>query len=240
MAYKSDKSPKWIQEAVAANPVTKLDNGNFTSGPVRLSWPNIFSKGKPMDDNSEGKYGTAVLFPAGVNLDILQQAALGCAKEHFAGSFNAQGQPSGLHFPFRDQQEKERFDGYVAGSIFLTCTSGQRPPCVDHNLQPITDEERVYPGVWAIISMNVFSWDRKVKKGVSFGLQSVMIVANDLPLGSIADPSADFARVKPIETDTQYSGAEKFGQTPGSTLTPVEDAEAASRRALGLDDKIPF
>lgn len=231
--FKSDKSEDWVKRACAANPIALLDNGNYTSGPVRLSWPNIFEKGKPMDEGAEGKYGSVILFPAVVNLDLLQIAVLNCAKENFASNFGADGQPFGLHFPFRDQQVKQHIDGYVPGSIFLTLPSGQRPPCVDHNLQNIIEESRVYPGVWAIVSMNVFSWDRKVKKGVSFGLQSVMIVADDLPLGSVADPAADFARVQKIGTDTQYSGAAAFGMSPNTTL-PANDPEAETRRLLGL------
>ena len=234
MAYKSDKSPDWVARAIAANPVAKLDNGNFTSGPVRLSWPNIFSRGKAMNEGEEGKFGAAILFPVGVNLLVLQQAALECAKEKFSGNFSANGQPFGLHFPFRDQGEKERFDGYVPGQIFMTCVSGQQPPCVDQSLRPLTDESKVYPGVWAIVSLNAFSWDRKVKKGVSFGLQSVMIVSDDVRWGATADPNADFAKVNPVETDTSYSGAAAFGQTPGTVGASPEDTEAAARRALGL------
>ncbi len=232
--HKSDKSADWVQRACAANPVTLLDNGNFTSGPVRLSWPFIFERGKPMDDSGEAKFSASIMFPIGVNLDVLQVAALACAKENFAGNFDQSGQPFGLHFPFRDQVVKQNFDGYVPGAIFMTCSSGQRPPCVDANLQNIVDTNKVYPGVWAIVSLNCYSWDRKVKKGVSFGLQSVMIVSDDCPLGGVADPQADFAKIRPIETDTNYQGAAKFGASSNTTPAPVGDMDADTRRLLGL------
>lgn len=196
----------WIAKACKANPITQIKvngepNGNFRTGPVRLSFPHLFKPQKPMqsDDGRERKpvYSTALLFPPHADLTLLNVEAARVLKDKFP-----QYPEKALHKPFRDGGEKPMLAGYEPGWTFFTVASQYRPAIVDTRMAPIVDEERVYPGVWAICSINAFDFTGKnpqgqvVKRGVSFGLQSVMIIADDVKLGGVSsDPNADFAGV---------------------------------------------
>jgi len=104
----------------------------------------------------------------------------------FPSNINPQGQPFGLHCPpWRDQAEKQQYTGYTPGLPFFRCTTQYKPQIVDPGMNPIVDEARVYAGVWAILNVNLFSFGKnppRPKKGVSIGLQGVMLIADDTKL----------------------------------------------------------
>ena len=129
------------------------------------------------------------------------------------------GQYYGLHSPFRDQAEKtvgKNTRGYTPGGLMLTCSSNFQPVVVDRNMNPIVDEKRVYSGVWAFVSMNVYSYGiktNKPKKGVGFGLVSVMIIADHDHLDNgapVVDPRTQFGGVNVAPPAIQP--AAMFGQ----------------------------
>lgn len=184
-------SDAWIERAVKDNPIVLLESGNYRTCPVRLSFVNLFAKAKPVEDDKEGKYGSNLLFPPMANLDILRKAATECAKSKWGD------QPPKLRSPFNEQGDKLKFGGYTEGGIYLSCNSQNRPTIVGARQQIITDEEKVYPGVWAICTINPFHYDQKVNKGIAFGLNSVMIIADDDNLGGGGeDVTKAFAGVK--------------------------------------------
>jgi hypothetical protein len=186
---------EWIADVLKRNPCVKLDNGNVRTCPARISFPNVFKRGKPMEEGQTGKYGVTLLFPPHADLSVLRAEATAVAFAKWPGLQDGSLKLS-LHSPFRDQAEKSQFDGYTPGSIFLTANADRQPPCVDTRLAPIVEEARVYPGVWAITTLRCFDFDKKVKKGVSFGLQSIMIIADDNQLGGGgSDPVSDYAGI---------------------------------------------
>lgn len=193
-AASSRVSEAWVKDLWDRYPCVKLDNGNIRTGAVRLSFPHLFTAQKAMEPGKPDKFTATCLFPAGADLSVLKAEASAVAKAKWPDA-GAQGGPT-LHSPFRNQGEKLKFSGYVDGSVFITASGERRPPVVDLNVAPITDESKVYPGVWAFVTLRCFDFDAKVKKGVSFGLQSVMIIADDDNLGGGgSDPNADFAGV---------------------------------------------
>lgn len=184
-------SDAWIERAVKDNPIVLLESGNYRTCPVRLSFPNLFQKSRPIPPNPEGKYGSNLIFPVNADLSILKSAAAQCAKDKWGAS------PPKLRSPFKDQGEMLKYAGYTEGGIYLACNSTQKPAVVDLKQSIITDETRAYPGVWAICTIRPFTYDQSVNKGVAFGLQSVMIVADDESLGGGSeDVSKAFANVK--------------------------------------------
>lgn len=235
---KDSRAPeKWVRDMCAANPIQPVfvldektgqmvHNGNYTTGPVRLSWPNLFKRGKNLNNPGEdGKFGTTILFPPSscVNFQPLQDAVGRLLAEKFAASYNAQTQTYyGINMPFRDQGEKMKFGGYQPGSVFMTCTSNFQCQVVDTNNNPISDERRVYPGVWAVAAVNAYHYGvspPQPKKGVAFGLQSVMIIGDDASfLGGGSDPRKDFAKVT-ITAATQVSAM--FGAHPPQGAPPA-------------------
>ncbi|MDP2619877.1 MAG: DUF2815 family protein [Hyphomicrobiales bacterium] len=200
----------------------KLDNGNVRTCEVRLSFPNLF-KAVSRDEDKVPKRSAAILFPRGADIAVLKQAVADCAKETWGDKI-----PKGLRLPFRDQGEKD-FEGYEEGCVFFNASSTQRIPVVDRKLEPIVDEEDVYPGIWAIVTLRAFPYGSKkgstFSPGIGFGLQAVQIVKDGERLGGgRADPNEEFETLPDLEegesADAVFNG------------TGVEDPLAA----LGLDD----
>lgn len=191
MDTSTNMTDEWIASVVAKNPIVLLESGNYRTCPVRLSFPNIFSRSKPIPPNPEGKFGANLLFPVCADLTLLKKVVEQVAKDKWGDK------PPKLRSPFKDQEENLRYEGYVAGGIFLACNAHLKPSCIDAKGHVITDETAVYPGVWAVCTIRPFSYDKGVNKGVAFGLQSVMIVADDKNLGgSSEDVGKAFAGVQ--------------------------------------------
>lgn len=224
-------SDDWIMSAVRNNPLTKMDNGNFRTPPVRLAFVHIM-KPNPNAKNDDGTpkatplYEVTALCPPGMMEQInavLWPEVYEMLRREFPNNINAQGQPFGLHIPWRDQGEKQNYTGYTPGLPFMRLTTQYKPPVVDPAMNPIVDEGRVYPGVWAILSFNPYVFGKsppRPKKGVSLGLQAVMIVADDEKLaGGAPDPKQEFAGVS---VDAKFDAAAAFGAMPppGAAMPP--------------------
>lgn len=238
---KTRMPPEWIANATQANPFVKLANGDFRTCPVRLTFAHIM-KPNPHAKNDDGtpkadpSYECTALCPPGAMDQInavLWPEILALLKANWPQQINpGTGQPFGLHIPWRDQGEKLNYAGYTAGLPFLRFTTKFKPAVVDPGMNPILVEERVYPGVWALISFRIFDFGKsppRPKKGVSFGLQSVMIIADDERLaGGAPDVKEAFAGVK---IDARFDPANQFGAPP-SVMPPPAPISAAPPRSV--------
>lgn len=220
----------WIREMCAANPVQLVlndkgePNGNLLSGPVRLTFCDALFTAKPQmrsQPNSPIKFWTGILFTPFSVLDVLWAEYYRIAASDFADCYN-NGQYYGIDNPVYDQGSKMKFQGYTPGCMALNATSNYKPPVVDIRNNPITDESKVYPGVWAIVALNAYpSGKNTPRKGPRFGLQTVMIVGDDKPLaGGAPDPRAQFkgVNVKPptaVPAAAFGQGVQTPGQRPG-------------------------
>lgn len=211
----STVNPAWIAEQMRLNPPRMLPNGNIFSGPVRLAFANILKPGKPNNQNAEGKYGAALLFPPGTDFRVFNEAWMRSAHEAFPRNWDPQGKPVGLHLPFHNQDEKafgpKPMAGYTPGALTFNTSSKFQPSVVDANMNPILDENRVYSGVWAFVSVNTYKYGPpQPKSGIAFGLQTVMIIGDDSKLsGGGGNPQQDFAGVTITAT---ANVADKFAQ----------------------------
>lgn len=190
----TNMSPEWVQSLLTAYPCTKLESGNIRTCIARLSFPHLFKPQPPMEAGGKEKFTATLLFPVGADLSVLKQAAAECAIEKWPNA----GKPGGptLHTPFRKQDEKVQFAGYEVGGFFIVASGERKPPVVDAKTLPIVEEKSVYPGMWVMATLRAFAFDAKMKKGVSFGLQSIMKIADDVELGGGgSDPTKDFAGV---------------------------------------------
>lgn len=217
----TNMTDEWIKAQWAKNPCVKLANGDIRTGPVRLSFPNILKPGKPTQQKPDGGYGAVLLFPKGVDISVLQKEMrdVALAKWPQAGQ---KGGPK-LFNPIRDQDidgkgnpgEAERYAGYELGAMRIGANANQKVPCVDRRLTPIIDESKVYPGVWAICTVRCYTFERDGNKGPTFGLQAVMIVADDTNIGGTgsASPQEAFAGVSidqgDINPDAAFGAGEK-------------------------------
>lgn len=195
----------WIQQTAQSVPIQRVidektgqPTGDILTGPVRLAFDTLFELPQPNANMQNPKYGAALLFTPLADFTIFYEEYYGVCGTEFADHYDhASGQYYGLHSPFRDQAEKAKFGGFTPGGVFMTCTSKFKPPVVDVRGNPIVDKSKVYPGVWAICAVNPYSYKDPRKKGVGFGLQSVMIIGDDTKFGGGApDPNKTFAAAK--------------------------------------------
>ena len=219
MMKDSKLDAKWLQDVMRANPPSIRPNGTIFSGPVRLSFANSFKPGKPSQDGNEGKFGAALLFPLGTDMKVFYDVWMREAHKAFPNNWDPQNNPVGLHLPFHDQGEKAYsatpLPGYTPSAVCLSVNSKFKPIVVDGQMNPIVDETRVYSGVWAFVGLNVYSYKNK-KTGIGFGLQTVMIIADDTKLGGGGggNPQSDFAGV---QITAQSNIAAKFDAVQPAT-----------------------
>lgn len=64
---------------------------------------------------------------------------------------------------------------------------------MDKNKSSITDEEDVYSGMWAILSVTFYAYDVNGNRGVACGLNNVMKYKDGERLGGRVSADADFA-----------------------------------------------
>lgn len=199
----------WIQQTMQANPIRPVlddkgaHNGNYTTGPVRLSWLRIDELPEPKPGEKQPSYEATALFPPGTDFQPLYDAYYAqCAKTYADHYDAASGQYYGLHSPFRAQAEKLKYQGYTPGGTFIKFSTNYKPPVVDARYNPIVDKSKIYPGVWAICVINAYPYGmvpkpgQATKKGIAFGLQSIMIIGDDTKFGNGApDPKKLYAGV---------------------------------------------
>jgi hypothetical protein len=230
----STKSDEWIAAVISANPIRIAPNGNILTCPLRLHYTNLLEPAKPMrgeDPNKPTKYGATLLFPPGSEgqfQSVIRPVLLGVAKAQFPDKFDpATGEVSGLTFPFRDQGEKAEHQGFTRGCGFANATTKFKPMVVDTAYDVIPDEvlkTRSYDGVWAICELNAYAYNDPRKKGVSLGLQMVMLFADDQKLMSAkADPRKVFAGVK---IDSAFNPSAAFGTGPATQGRPTHNPDA--------------
>lgn len=183
---------------MAQNQDTKVVTGKVRLGYVHLWEPfsNI--------DGAEPKYSVMLLVPKTdkktiAAIEKAQEAALENGKgKTFGGSI-----PKAWKNTFRDGDEEGDLEKNpeLEGHMFMTISSKTKPGVVDGNVQPILDSTEVYSGCYARVSMNAYPFSKSGNKGVSFGLNHVMKVADGEFLGGRSNAEDDFASFAGEGTD---------------------------------------
>lgn len=200
---------QWLKQTMAQAPITRIMDqktgmfkGDLLTGPVRLAFENVFELPKPKanEPNKILKFGSSLLFPPLVDFSILYEEYYKACGQFFPEYWDAPTQQfSGLHSPFHPQEEKLKWGGFTPGCVYINSTSKFKPPIVDARLNPIVDRTKVYAGVWAICAINAYPYGKnppQPKKGIGFGLQSVMIIGDDTKFGTGGpDAKAAFAGI---------------------------------------------
>lgn len=220
----------WITATAQNVPVQRVidattgqPTGDILTGPVRLAFDTLFDLPQPKPGLENPKYGAALLFTPLTDWTIFYEEYYKVCQREFAEHYDAaSGQYYGLHSPFRDQAEKAKFGGFTPGCVFMTCTSKYKPPVVDVRGNPIVDKSKVYPGVWAVCALAPYAFKDPRKKGVGFGLQSVMLIGDDTKFGGGApDPNKTFGAVKGAIAPPAISGASVAGAMPMGGQPPA-------------------
>jgi hypothetical protein len=163
-------------------------------GPCRLSYTHVFNRYNPDGDQADGKYMTNVLIPKDEKetIEAINKAIAEAKKQAIVSKWGGK-EPKKLDMPLRDGDEKD--DENYEDMLFVNAKSSTRPGIVDRNKVPIVDEEEVYSGVWAIVSVSFFAYDKNGNKGVACGLNNIMKFKDDEHFGGRVSAESDFGDV---------------------------------------------
>lgn len=181
-------------------PIVKENKVVF--GPCRLSYTYLFNKFVPNGDASNGKYMTNVLIPKSEKETVKAiQKAIEAGKKAAILSKWAGKEPKKLDLPLRDGDTDKENDELYANSFFLNAKSNTRPGIVDRDKSPIMDEEEIYSGIWAIVSVTFYGYDVPGNRGVACGLNNVMKFKDGERLGGRASAESDFSDLDMVDDD---------------------------------------
>lgn len=163
-------------------------------GPCRLSYTHVFNRYNPDGDQADGKYMTNVLIPKDEKetIEAINKAIAEAKKQAIVSKWGGK-EPKKLDMPLRDGDEKD--DENYEGHLFVNAKSNTRPGIVDRKKVPIVDEEEVYSGVWAVVSVTFFGYDKNGNKGVACGLNNIMKFKDDEHFGGRVSAESDFGDV---------------------------------------------
>lgn len=165
-------------------------------GPCRLSYTHVFSKYAPDGDTANGKFMTNVLIPKSEKETIKAiQQAIEAAKKAATVSKWGGKEPKKLDMPLRDGDTDKEDDEVYESHFYVNAKSNTRPGVCDKNKTPIVDEDEIYSGVWAIVSVTFFGYDVSGNRGVACGLNNIMKFKDGERLGGRASAETDFADI---------------------------------------------
>jgi len=126
--------------------------------------------------------------------------------------------PNGLRSPIKDGDLSEYgMEGcfYMA----LTAKEDRKPDVVDASLQAVIDPKELYSGALYRASIRPYAWSHQVGgKGVSFGLDNVMKVADGDPLDGRTKATDDFADFAEDESEVAATPTSKASGPAASLL----------------------
>lgn len=168
-------------------------------GPCRLSFTHVFNKYSP-NGEGDGKYMTNVLIPKSEKKTIkaLEQAIEAAKKAGVVSKWGGK-EPKKLDMPLRDGDDKE--DDVYQDHLYINAKCNTRPGVVDKNKNPIVDEEEMYSGVWAFVSVTFYAYDVSGNRGVACGLNNLMKFKDDDHLGGRVSADSDFADIDDVDDD---------------------------------------
>lgn len=170
---------------------------------VRISYPHLFEpKASEFDgQKTDPKYSCAILLDKKADAEQIKavQAILERMISEKWGPVNKR--PGKLNYPLRDGKEKQEKKGYGEHMFFINASANldHAPQVVDAikggdgKLVRLKKEDgRPYAGCRVNISLNFFTFDAKVNKGVSAGLGNVQFVGHDEKLGGGRNADDEF------------------------------------------------
>lgn len=164
-------------------------------GPCRLSYTHVFTKYAPDGDTDNGKYMTNVLIPKSEKETVkaLQQAIEAAKKSGIVSKWGGK-EPKNLELPLRDG-DTDKDDEVYEDCFFINAKSSTRPGICDKNKNPIVDEEEIYSGVYAYVSVSFYPYDKNGNRGIACGLNNIMKFKDGERLGSRTSAENDFADI---------------------------------------------
>jgi hypothetical protein len=166
-----------------------------TARNVRLSYAHVLEPVSKLSGEGE-EYNCSLIFDpdnetCAASLAAIEEALEAAAVTKFGPKAKSKLGKS-LKYPVRDADAEGKDDPAYAGKKFMNVRSQRRPQIVDRDMMPVVDEEEVYSGCYANVSLSVFAYDTSGSKGVSAGLNNIQVVKKGPRLSGAADASEDF------------------------------------------------
>ena len=177
----------------------------FVTGVVRASYANIM-RPKRNEMNGKEEYSVVCLVPK-TDTATVEGLKL-AAKTAIVAKWPA-GAPKGLRNPLRDGDTETKADGSPLGAEYSGCyffnaktdASRNKPSVIDKAGREMIDPDAVVSGDYIRVSVNAYAYDAAGNRGVSFGLNNVLLDKKGEPLGA-----------------SRPSAAQEFGIAPGAAL----------------------
>lgn len=157
---------------------------------VTLSYPHVAVPQPVTDDDDKPtgkfKYSTAVVYAPGADLTKERNAIAAAAEAAYPNGAGLEMLRTGkLVQPIRTDAEAKN---YPVGSVFFNARTEKKPQVVYNYPDPTTGKpmevpqdliaEKVYAGVQARVSLRAFAYNKKGKKGISFALGNIQVIAD--------------------------------------------------------------
>lgn len=175
--------------------------GNLLTTEFRVAGPFNVWRPKTNDDGTE-KFSLRALFRKGASLLLLKKIVEDAAEEKFGKNWKSKSP----RLPFRNQGEKDDYQGYQDGAIFVNLSSWEKPNIVDADGTEIIGKEEFYPGCWARASVRAYAYDKAGNRGVGLRMVNLQKLRDDEPLaGGSTSPEDDFEMVGEPATEAEGS-----------------------------------
>ena len=192
------------------------------TGKGRLSYAFIW---EPKEQkNGDSKYSTSFLIPKTdtKTLTKIKEAINAAAQLGQATKWGGKI-PSPLKHPLRDgdAEADEKGEEY-RGHFFFNATSSRKPRVVDLQIQDIWEQDEVYSGCYARLSINFYPYNSDGSKGVACGLNHVQKVEDGESFAGVrTNAEEDFADMDDLDIP--------FGE-PGTGETNIPVAATATAK----------
>lgn len=181
------------KQTTAVNPqaATKVITGR-----VRLSYAKIWVP-EAIEEGGEKKYSCSILIPKKDKATIAKvEAAIKAATAQGKDSKFGGKVPANLKTPLRDGDEERSDDEAYADHYFINASSKTKPGVIDSDLNPIMDQDEVYSGCYARVSINMYAFNVSGNRGIAAGLNNIQKVADGEPLGGRISAEQEFAEAE--------------------------------------------
>jgi hypothetical protein len=209
----------WIHEACMMNPVQNFGGNTFSTGPVRIMYPNVYETSKYQGKDT-GKYDATFLFPAYANLTPFYEHIHNLIAEKWPECIQG-GQVFGVKTPVRDQGEKVREAAYTPGLKFLKARSKNQPMIYDKSCVLLADKRKLYSGAWVVAHIDIYAPKQSTERMIMAGLNIISLIADDKPL-SASGPNPEKARqfVAGVRVPQPITTPQMGAQLPVPQATP--------------------
>lgn len=176
---------------------------------VRLSYAHIM-KPYTNDPTQAPKYSATILLPKDDQKAMqLIEAAIAEAKEAGKAKQWNGTIPQNLNIPIHDGDGNapsgKQYGPECKGCfVFAATKSADRPvQVVDRKLQPITNANEIYSGIYANVYLSVYPYNKSGRKGIGFGLEAVQKVKDgEAFAGGVVDAGSVFSALGDETSDT--------------------------------------